>query len=37
MNVDREEEDGDDDVMKLDSFNFCNIQSSEILGSSRAC
>ena len=35
MNVDKEEE--DDDVLKLDSFNFHNIQSSEIPGSSRAC
>ena len=40
MNVDKEEEeeeDDDDDVMKLDSFNSCNIQNSEIPGSSGAC
>ena len=33
--MDKEEE--DDDIMKLDSFNSHNIQSYEILGSSRAC
>ena len=42
MNVDKEEEEeeednDDDDVLKLDSFNSCNIQTSEIPGSSRAC
>ena len=38
MKVDKEEEeDDDDDVLKMDSFNSCNIQSSEILGSSGAC
>ena len=25
MNVDKEEEEDDDDVLKLDSFNSCNI------------
>ena len=38
MNVDKEEEeDDDDDVLKLDSFNSCNIQTSEIPGSFGAC
>ena len=40
MNVDNEEEeedDDDDDVLKLDSFNSCNIQSFEIPGLSGAC
>ena len=38
MNVDKEEEeDDDDDVLKLDSFNSCNIQTSEIPSSSGAC
>ena len=36
MNVDKEEEEDDDDVLKLDSFNACNIQSSEIPGLSGA-
>jgi hypothetical protein len=37
MNVDKEEEEeDDDDVMKLDSFNSCNIETSEIPGSSGA-
>ena len=35
MNVDKEEE--EDDVLKLDSFNSCNIQSFEIPGSLGAC
>ena len=37
MNVDKEEGEEEDDVLKLDSFNSRNIQSSEIPGSSGAC
>jgi hypothetical protein len=37
MNVGKEEEDEDDDVMTLDSVNSRNIQSSEISSSSGTC
>ena len=36
MKVDKDEVE-EDDVLKLNSFNSCNIQSSEIPGSLKAC